>query len=359
MSSVFHYVQWGFREAASAVQSLKVYLLRRDAGDHDPTVFVQLREAIECMRLPTSWPPHRWYKRFGCLGDWELLCRELGCCAEDLRPSRKQGVAAGLSREALGQCRQETVCTTRLLLCHLVQWSELLRGDRRAQAKRLLGDILRKVLTNGSDELNVDLPAATTRDGHDCDQPVVSPEGSECSHVQALVASAPVRLGVESLRDLLCWSWAKRYVCPAMRRWHFDLILATSGALDSSLLRPACWRPTAEGVCVARGQRKRRRIDEDMLRGAALGMLTSKRFRPAAAARRAGNLDCHEKIAADHEGIVVRDYISARQSAMRKSSQITVAFDETTVSAESTMGGCLYDHVSRKAAVLVPQACRL
>lgn len=318
-----------------------------DAGGgvgRDPKVMVQLREAIECLCLPRKWPPHRWYKRFGVLDEWTSIADSLGCADSDLLPLRKQAAAAGLPIELVRCCMQEQMCSTVLLLCHLCQWSSRLQQDRRTQAKRALYDILTKVLPRDLGASPLELPLAPADEGFGCRAPGSPPLQPECCHARALVGAGSASV-----------TTARRSQCPAMRRWHFALVALVGAALDEALRQPQLWHATAEGVIVPRGAQKRRRLDEDLLRGAAMAMVSSKRLRSAAAASRSGALDVHENSAVDHEDVAVRDYIRGTLAVMEDSSQVTVAFDESNVSKECTLASVIYDHRSGKIAIGVPQ----
>ena len=99
---------------------------------------------------------HRWYKKYGRPQQLDQWLDELGTQAnsEDWRPSVKQAKSIGWSSDKRASLTSEVVCSSHVLLLHLLDWSSRLRGGRRDIAAAMGADFMQKVLSS----LHEDLP---------------------------------------------------------------------------------------------------------------------------------------------------------------------------------------------------------
>ena len=100
------------------------------------------------------------------------------------------------------------------------------------------------------------------------------------------------------------------------------------------------------------------RLDHDMVGPGLRDMVTGKRFRSAAGAIRAGNVDASKSTSYEHEEGTMKRYLAASMTALENKHQLSLSTDESMVGGEGTMVGALWSHTAGKGCWAPPQAFR-
>ena len=100
------------------------------------------------------------------------------------------------------------------------------------------------------------------------------------------------------------------------------------------------------------------RLDHDMVGPGLRDMVTGKRFRSAAGAIRAGNVDASKSTSYEHEEGTMKRYLAASMAVVENKHQLILSTDESMVGGEGTMVGALWSHTAGKGCWAPPQAFR-
>ena len=118
------------------------------------------------------------------------------------------------------------------------------------------------------------------------------------------------------------------------------------------------WPKAPENTPAPRGLRRRRRLDRDMLAHAAGHMAQSRRFKSAAAAAAAGNIDVHKNYANMVEEEHMQKYVRSTLDAFRGCKQLHMSTDGSSVGTESIVATALHNPLNQQSCWACPQVQR-
>ena len=333
---------------------LKAFVYANAEREDGPHVFWQSREVILSLGLDAATPPHLWFKRHGAFPDLADVLDRYGAAERDLRPSLKAAKnSPGVNKEWL---QPEQTMSTKVFLLHMLEWCRNLRQERKRNAALCLQGWLGKVVASADGRWPVEWTAAG--DAQNCVSPQMCEGRSCCRHLRRILQ----QVGPEGLRageaaDFLAQAWSQRHVCEDVQGWLRQVLCSVCDACDARLFDTECpFRRTAENLVAPRGQTKRRRLDKDLLVKGAFDMVKSKRFRSAASAAASGNIDASRPSTVDGEAAALARYVSSTKAVFAGAKQVTLCFDESTVSTEATLLAIGFEHRQQTAAHFPLQA---
>lgn len=359
VSHTISYFHWQKGESRSGLETIKVVVFTQPERDGGPTVFVQMREIIDRLKLAASHPWHRWIAKDGWPRDVEDFFVFVGADGMDWRPSAKSGRAKGLAEERMMWLLSEYMASLNVVLGLLADWACRLRGVHRKQALAILQDLAMKVIGCIGPYVPDDIwkPPAASEVG--CEDKPDQPEGAMCGHCSKLLGRAAVRDGRCSIPDLVgmmvdIMRTRKRSHC--IELWGGLLFPAISALFarccDGDLNRS----PVEMSSFSLRGAYRRRRLDPNILNKAAQDLVRSGKFPSVSAAARAGVVDASRPSAQDSEEENMRRYLKSCWDAVEGQRQASLAFDESTLGGEGTMFGALWLRKRHIGFWGVPQA---
>lgn len=291
------------------MRSLKVYSFSVASRPGGPSVFVQAREVVSALELGQYEYWHRWYKHAGRPRAFSEFCARLGAAADDWRVGLKQAWALGYTEAQMEPLADEVVCSSTLLLGHLVDWSVRLQAKSRDLAKRVLADIFLKVVSTKFEGVPWGLWSPPDRAPGLCEQLPGDGEGS-CLHCVALMQELPVggTLPPQSMSALLVKAWESRRKCALVRQWAWGLARNFARVVDDCFGHASNWQASSASATALRAVTRRARLDKDMNRTAIRELIDAGRVKSAAQAARAGLVDASEGACKDVEDESMRGY---------------------------------------------------
>jgi hypothetical protein len=158
-----------------------------------------------------------------------------------------------------------------------------------------------------------------------------------------------------SLPKLLRQGYCEAHRCPVARHWLAEL-LADVVHIMEAVLRMEAFEAAPRNVPQLRGPSgMRRRLDDDLC-AVARREVQSKRFRNSLGAAKAQVLDVDLRSARRMDHGHITRYISRTHEMFKSLSQITLVFDESTVSKEGVSLASFYSTHAEHAVWLLPQA---
>ena len=144
--------------------------------------------------------------------------------------------------------------------------------------------------------------------------------------------------------------------CAVAGRWKAQVLEQVAAKIDAAFL----WTPASEasvrdtveeghGFRSLRGTKRRRRLDRDLVLGRMAKSMRLNRFKSGSQASRAGDIDCSVSSGRDGEQEHCVRYLQATEDTLAGQTQVSIAFDESSV-GESTMATALYSHHVKKGA---------
>ena len=357
------YVSWSAQEALSKLRVLKVYTHSSPHRQGGPRVFAQVRELAQAFGRGATAYWHRWYKKDGRPKSYETFLASLRADESDWRPSAHMALQfrPPWSAAAVRSLLPEVVCSIPLLLGHLLDWAVRLRKPYRQEAADMLRDIMTKVLPFQYTEISEAAWQLPPRGQLLCNMKPAGEHTSCCHCVQVFEKATRIH-GVPkhpvSYTELLLEVYRARDKCMLLHKWCFQLVSRAACLLESCFSEGHAWPCTAEQLPATRSRMKRMRLDHDMVGPGLRDMVTGKRFRSAAGAIRAGNVDASKSTSYEHEEGTMKRYLAASMTALENKHQLSLSTDESMVGGEGTMVGALWSHTAGKGCWAPPQAFR-
>lgn len=245
-----------------------------------------------------------------------------------------------LHRDELQWCDQEASCSPALLLLHLLDWGKRLRKHRQVQARRMLAEVLQKILARRSDgDIAGDIIELPEHHGRLC-RTAPMKDGRGCAHCHKILG--PLALTAEhcplpSLAKLLRAAFDKYSVCGMVAEWLHQMVACVAACVHDALCADLGWADNPENLRVARGKKRRRRVDAEVKKHI-LKLLVAKRFRRATHASRAGAVDVARQSCADLQHQCMLSYWQGGGvNLLSQAPQIHIACEDSVVGGESTM----------------------
>ena len=179
-------------------------------------------------------------------------------------------------------------------------------------------------------------------------------ETSSCLHcIRVLDLGRPTLLS--QLSEILVTVWRRRKRCDLPNIWLCQLVQTDAGLVHTSLSTPGPWADGGLALSAPRGPRKRMRLDKESLTAEAQKLVRAKRFKSAAWAARAGNLDVSVAGASQLEDEAMMRYLQSSWQEVCHASRVNLSVDESCVGGEPTMLGAICVPSKGLACWCVPQ----
>ena len=350
------YVVWQDGDARSALRHAKAYVFEEPAYDYGPRVVLQLREfaiALGFSLKDTDW--WAWYRHHGRDASWNRDLRLVGAQPSDFRPSLKQAKAQELQDSDVAWLSQEVTCAPNVLLLHLLDWSTRLRRGHQLSARLALGDLIAKVLVRSAPviveecyelpEANENLCGAILDDRQGC---------QHCCRLRdRLIGKGP--LLATNFSEVLMAAWGKRHECKMTAVWVGSLVEGAGQLLEDALLPEHGWQSNGEGIKAPRGEKRRLRVDSEIMDSTVSNAIGAKRFRTAGQMARSGLVDIHQSSCTDVENNTMRRYWSGLLHSFMGEQQVHLSSDESVVGGEATMILAAFSSSTGRSGWFLPQ----
>lgn len=350
------YVQWAQNDGSSSIRVLKVYTFAEPDRGNGPLHFYQMREVVGAMNVGQYQYWHKWYKARGRPNAFAEFCGRVGASPVDWKISIKQARALNWGACDMAALVDEVVCSSVLLIAHMADWSTRLQQKARQMARLVLNDIFNQVIPARFEGVPFAFWGPPDRHDDLCMQPA-GDESSTCLHCGSVREGLLVDevLPPQRMASLLIIVWESRKKCGLMRRWGWALVQNFGQMMDECFGDDSNWQASATNLVSMRSVVRRARIDKDLKRNGIQELLTSGRVKSAAQAARTGLIDASVGACKDFEDESMRGYFANSYLTFRSECMLNIAFDESTISRETTLVTAVCAPRKRQCAWLVPQ----
>lgn len=287
----------------------------------------------------------------------------VGCSIDMVIPPAK---AAAARAEMRGQSLTEAgfaqygpgwVMHTKFMLFFVAEISlTALKPSSRGSALHCLMEILRLCLHTDGDELLSALAKVHPDDSHaNCAR--VYADGL-CNHQREVLNVVFGLAGncADRIAGLLVQLVKSMPGCKRAQAWLSRSLDAVALVVDRKVAFKECpsQRATPEGIRAPRGEKRVRRVDEDLTRFLTTDALRSGQHRSAAKANRATGI-LSSSTAKDQEAKYMSQYVWATRGSFANSSLLYIVNDDIRVGGEKNQYGVAWSHENQVAAWLLPQ----